>query len=89
MSNARYKKLLTNLPSMAAVVNAFESEEVQREVFDVLIDALDEATSEELGEARMRPRVKPRDTANGKGNGARHGGADLIEGDSIHSIAAD
>ncbi len=87
MSNARYKKLLTNLPSMAAVVNAFESEEVQREVFEVLIDALDEATSEELGDDRMRPRVKRRSAVSDIGS--RNGGADFIEGDSIHSIAAD
>ncbi len=90
MNSTRYKKLLTNLPSMAAVVNSFTSEEVQREVFEVLIEALDEATSEELGDSRMRPRVASKRSQPASSHGASlNGGADLMEGDSIHSIAAD
>lgn len=89
MSSSRYKKLVTNLPSMAAVVNSFTSEEVQREVFEVLIEALDEATSEELGEGAIRPRVTPRRPAKPASRAAGNGTAELMEGDSIHSIAAD
>ncbi|MCA9080232.1 MAG: hypothetical protein KDA58_06710 [Planctomycetaceae bacterium] len=79
MSSARYKRLLTNLPSMAAIVNAFESPEVQLQVFTSLIDALDE--SDRPGESRASRRG-----SDGTGSEVEH---DLVEGDSIHSIAND
>jgi len=40
MSPLRYKTLLTYLPGMASVVNAFDSPQVQSAVYDVLMDAL-------------------------------------------------
>jgi hypothetical protein len=40
MSPDRYKTLLSYLPGMATVVNAFSSPEVQRVVFDELLQSL-------------------------------------------------
>ncbi len=77
MSSARYKRLLTNLPSMAAIVNAFQSTEVQVQVYSSLIDALDEAD---------RPNGEQRSS---RRNGAAEVEHDLVEGDSIHSMVSD
>ena len=77
MSSARYKRLLTNLPSMAAIVNAFQSPEVQVQVYSSLIYALDEAE---------RPSS---DTRSSRRNGTAEVEHDLVEGDSIHSMAND
>ena len=78
MSSKKYRKLLTNLPSMAAVVNAFESQEVQLEVYRVLIAELEEAAEEKDGANRL--------SQNGSSNAASQ--AELahviVDGDSIH-----
>lgn len=81
MSSARYKRLLTNLPSMAAIVNAFESQEVQLSVFNTLMDALEESgglSGTEVRTARRSPSASSTDVEH-----------ELLEGDSIHSIAGD
>ncbi|MEZ6057036.1 MAG: hypothetical protein R3C01_10060 [Planctomycetaceae bacterium] len=99
MSSARYRRLLTNLPSMAAVVNSFQSADVQLAVYQTLIESLDEATSDdssrestvEMSSARSSARrAASRSQSNGS-SGSRDDSAlaDIVEGDSIHSIAAE
>lgn len=85
MSSQRYRRLLTNLPSMATVVNSFQSPEVQREIYLLLIDALDEAVTD--GDTATLTSRRP-------SSGSRKGRseealADLAEGDSIHSLSAE
>ncbi len=80
MSSGQYRRLLTNLPSMAAVVNTFQSPDVQLAVYRTLIDSLLEATSEDSG--------APSSTKVTRGR-SRPGELDLVEGDNIHSIAAE
>lgn len=80
MSSGQYRRLLTNLPSMAAVVNTFQSPDVQLAVYRTLIDSLLEATSDESSIAASSRVVK---------NRARPGELDLVEGDNIHSIATE
>ena len=81
MSSARYKRLLTNLPSMAAIVNSFESQEVQLSVFNTLMDALEESGG--LTSTDSRTVRRPSSATPGE---VEH---ELLEGDSIHSIASD
>ena len=78
MSSGQYRRLLTNLPSMAAVVNAFQSPDVQLAVYRTLIDSLLDATSDETnnGASRSSSRIRSRS-------------GDLVEGDNIHSIVAE
>lgn len=80
MSSGQYRRLLTNLPSMAAVVNVFQSPDVQLAVYRTLIDSLLDATADESSVAQ--PKVSSRGRS-------RSGELDLVEGDSIHSIAAE
>ncbi len=80
MSSGQYRRLLTNLPSMAAVVNTFQSPDVQLAVYRTLIDSLLEATADESSIAGASRVVK---------NRARPGELDLVEGDNIHSIATE
>lgn len=40
MNAARYKLMLSYLPGMAAIVNSFQSPEVQRSVYESLMEAL-------------------------------------------------
>ncbi len=84
MSSLRYKTLLSYLPGMASVVNAFESPHVQNSVYQTLLEALEvKLQSEGLGAVattslRDSQRiVKP--SANGE---LTH---ELVEGESIHS----
>lgn len=79
MSSGQYRRLLTNLPSMAAVVNTFQSSDVQLAVYRTLIDSLLEATSDDGA---------PSSTKVTRGR-SRPGELDLVEGDNIHSIAAE
>jgi hypothetical protein len=89
MSSQRYKRLLTNLPSMAAVVNAFQSPEVQLSVYRTLIDAMEEALTE--GDSREWPSHRTSAAAGPRhsGNGKLDPGplADVVEGESIHAVA--
>ncbi|MEZ5941467.1 MAG: hypothetical protein R3C18_08760 [Planctomycetaceae bacterium] len=82
MSSSRYKRLLTNLPSMAAIVNSFQSSEVQLEVFKTLMDALEGTGGLTSGDTRLAQKSS---TILTEGE-VQH---DLVEGDSIHSIASD
>ena len=100
MSSARYRRLLTNLPSMAVVVNSFHSQDVQLQVYEVLMDALEDAT-----ETSDDSRKSSNDASSGSSSGRKSSSkssklketsavsdsalADVVEGDSIHSIAAD
>jgi hypothetical protein len=77
MSSGQYRRLLTNLPSMASVVNAFQSPDVQLAVYRTLIESLLEATSDEGSSSSRVSKGKSRNEM------------DVVEGDNIHSIAAD
>lgn len=82
MSPLRYKTLLTYLPGMASVVNAFDSPQVQNSVYEMLIDALDSKLElEGLGRGNTDDRPVPQlmPASNGE---LTH---ELVEGESIHS----
>ena len=85
MSPLRYKTLLTYLPGMASVVNAFNSAEVQNSVYEVLMDALDtKLDTEGLGRdeaapGERRPLTQVLSTSSGE---LTH---ELVEGESIHA----
>lgn len=83
MSPQRYKILLTYLPGMASVVNAFDSAQVQNSVYEVLMEALDcKLQNEGLGQNSMDDRpalVHAPPLSNGS---LAH---DLVEGESIHA----
>ncbi len=85
MSPLRYKTLLTYLPGMASVVNAFDSPQVQSNVYDVLMEALDtKLETEGLGRGLAALDHRPPLThvvsvSNGE---LAH---DLVEGESIHA----
>lgn len=80
MSGSNYRRLLTNLPSMAVVVNGFQSPEVQLAVFQKLMREL-EGALEDMGSRGARS-----STTSEPPRPATH---DVIEGDSIHGLAAD
>lgn len=86
MSTARYKKLITNLPSMAAIVNSFESPQVQLAVYDTLIAALNDATQESRTAESATSRTAEKVAAISSDSSVEH---ELVEGDSIHSMATD
>ena len=79
MSTTRYRRLMANLPSMAAIVNSFQSPDVQMQVYSQLIESL-EGMDEPDPRSPIRATRKP-----GLSNGPL--GYDLIEGDSIHAMA--
>lgn len=85
MSTHKYRKLLTNLPSMAAVVNSFQSPEVQLEVYKLLVEQLEEATGESSSSTSAVANGTPSLQAAAVGSGLAH---ELVDGDSIHSISA-
>jgi hypothetical protein len=81
----RYKTLLTYLPGMASVVNAFDSPAVQTSVYEVLMEALDtKLDTEGLGRGNTAPDAsRPLTQVMAASNGElTH---DLVEGDSIHA----
>ncbi|QDU36792.1 hypothetical protein Mal4_10900 [Maioricimonas rarisocia] len=87
MASARYRKLLTNLPSMAAVVNSFESADVQLAVYQELIQALDEVIPAAGDSAVPLNGAAPTSSTSTPDDGeVTH---DLVEGDSIHSMAVE
>lgn len=83
MSPLRYKTLLTYLPGMASVVNAFDSPDVQNSVYGILMDALDTKLDlEGLGRGALEP-DRPATIITPASNGElTH---ELIEGESIHA----
>ena len=87
MSSHKYRKLLTNLPSMAAVVNSFQSPDVQLEVYKLLIEQLEEAAGQPSSASATEssskaPSLQPADDNNELAH-------ELDAGDSIHSISAE
>ena len=95
----RYKSLLSYLPGMATVVNAFQSPQVQAAVYESLMSAL-EAKLEQEGAAaapngtngkgvaqllKESDRVRKTNSSSIKTNlELAH---DLVEGESIHSTS--
>ena len=89
MSSTPYKQLIAYLPTMAAVVNSFQSPEVQLVAFKRLIGALDDALNVKPGSEQGKPlrQVASSSSRNGHGSSASdieitH---ELVEGESIHS----
>lgn len=83
MNPLRYKTLLTYLPGMASVVNAFDSPQVQNSVYEILINALDtKLDTEGLGRVAIS---KDRATADGPPASNGELTHELIEGESIHA----
>lgn len=70
----RYRSLLSHLPGMAAVVNSFQSDQVQIAVYEALMTAL--ASKLDAEEGVVRPRTSRSAT----------GEIDLLEGESIHTM---
>lgn len=89
MSDSRYKTLLSNLPAVAAVVNAFESPEVQVAAFDSLMAALDDHTGfraepvAAAGESKGNERGSAK--ANGKSRLEEEVEHDIVDGGNIHA----
>jgi hypothetical protein len=94
MALCRYKTMLSYLPGMATVVNAFDSPVVQEAVFKDLMQALNLRMEQEgvpplprKGEVRSAADLKNLvDQAAGMGTDSEveH---DLVSGDSIHSVS--
>lgn len=80
MSPQRYRALLSYLPGMAVVVNAFQSPDVQRKVYEELIGALNGKLENEGAGTDARSQAKS-GQVNGKDGEIMH---DLAEGGSIH-----
>lgn len=78
-----YRKLLSNLPSMASVVNSFESSEVQLEVYKTLIQALNTTDSASSGSSTSAPARAGNVDENGV---VSH---DILDGGNIHSVDDD
>lgn len=104
MNPLRYKLMISYLPGMAAIVNSFQSPDVQKAVFDSLMEALNEKLESEAagpdGVPASRPRVTspaPRLHTVSNSTMSRESSRfaavdemahDLAEGDSIHSLNA-
>lgn len=88
MSSTNYKQLISYMPTMAAVVNSFQSPEVQIVVFQRLIGALENALNMKPSAADSDKSSRPSVLGSGR-NGSSVSGMeithDLVEGDSIHS----
>lgn len=91
MSSSNYKQLIAYMPTMAAVVNSFQSPEVQLVAFQRLIDALEDALQiRPAGDAARPPRAvngsaAPRSTSSVSAGPEMEIAHDLVDGDSIHS----
>jgi hypothetical protein len=81
MNANRYKTLLSYLPGMAAVVNSFQSQDVQMEVYHALIGALDEKEVSE-GKAALSSRMRINGRSLTLNDDVAH---DLVDGASIHA----
>lgn len=88
MSSTNYKQLISYMPTMAAVVNSFQSPEVQVVVFQRLIGALENALNLKPAAGESDKTSRPSVLGSGR-NGSSVSGMeithDLVEGDSIHS----
>lgn len=83
MNSSRYKTLLSYLPGMAAIVNSFESEQVQLAVFDRLIEALEEKTEDVDSSSRGKKAEREKAVPDVAPDELEH---DIVEGDSIHAV---
>jgi len=87
MSADRYKTLLSYLPGMATVVNAFNSPEVQRAVFDELLQSLNVRMEHEGVKPLPLAKVQALKHAVAQlASSERELEQDLEEGDSIHAF---
>lgn len=86
MSSTSYKKLLSNLPSMAAIVNSFESEQVQIRVYETLIQALEDRNVDQADEPGQSSTLNKSSSVLLTNGEVTH---ELVEGDSIHSIGSE
>lgn len=87
MSSLRYKTLLSYLPGMASVVNAFESPQVQNSVYETLMQALESKLQAEglgAGAGSLGLRDSQRFALPAANGEVAH---ELVEGDSIHGDA--
>ncbi len=93
MALCRYKTLLSYLPGMATVVNAFDSPAVQETVFQDLMQALNIRMEQEgvpplprKGDARSVADLKSlvEQAAASSEDDLEH---DLVSGDSIHTVS--
>jgi len=85
MSSLRYKTLLTYLPGMASVVNAFNSPQVQSAVYEMLMEALDSKLENE-GMARVtRGEDDSRSLTQASSTSSVELAHELVQGDSIHA----
>ncbi|MDX1966058.1 MAG: hypothetical protein SFV23_02695 [Planctomycetaceae bacterium] len=88
MSVCRYKNLMSYLPGMASVVNAFQSAEVQAEVYRELMKALEMRLEQDgVPPAPTGGRASELKQLLTIASQARQNELelDLVEGDSIHS----
>jgi hypothetical protein len=102
MNPLRYKLMISYLPGMAAIVNSFQSPDVQRVVFDSLMEALNvkmeveaagagTSTSSRARNAVSTPRLHTVTASAPLSDSAVLDAGndlahDLAEGDSIHSM---
>ncbi|MDP1798985.1 MAG: hypothetical protein Q8K78_15940 [Planctomycetaceae bacterium] len=93
MALCRYKTLLSYLPGMATVVNAFDAPAVQEAVFKDLLQALNLRMEQEgvpplprKGDVRSVAELKSlvEQVAAGQEEDLEH---DLVSGDSIHAVS--
>ncbi len=81
MSTQNYRRLLTNLPSMASIVNSFQSPQVQLEVYHLLIKELSDGALESRPPSQ-RSRESDVIPVPQESEPLTH---DLVDGDSIHA----
>lgn len=81
MSPQRYRALLSYLPGLAAVVNSFQSPDIQRQVYDDLMLALNGKLESEGAGAETRSSVRS-SSLNGSNGEIAH---ELVDGGSIHT----
>lgn len=93
MALCRYKTLLSYLPGMATVVNAFDTPAVQESVFKDLMQALNIRMEQEgvpplarKGDVRSVAELKSL-VDQAAANADEEFEQDLVSGDSIHSIS--
>ena len=87
----RYKVLLSYLPGMATVVNSFDSDAVQQQVYNMLIEALNEKEgfSGINGSKPSRPVVSSNGSSKTEASPDAELVHDIVDGASIHADMED
>lgn len=85
MTQCRYKTLISNLPGMATVVNAFQSPQVQFAVYEELMQALNVRMEREGVPSSSALALKSALAKSSSPVSDEDLAHDLLEGDSIHS----